>query len=104
MKTEVRYDTKNGMFEVTVYSSFENRSEVEAAAAEALLDAKIPECVKSYSLKNYRMSRYEANPLIAEFFQSARLNFSVHDVARMDWLSIDELIRFVRARSVVIVI
>jgi hypothetical protein len=102
MKLSVSYNNDKGMFEVTARYSFENTAEIETAARQALRNSKIPPCVEFFELKSYRMTRYEANPLIADFFQRAGLNFSTDDVSRMDWASINELLRFVRASSVVI--
>lgn len=99
MRTKVSFNSEMGLFEVTVHYSFESRDERLAAARKALRDAKAPECVKHFSMHEYQMNRYDANPPISEFFKSAGLNLNVQDVARMDWYTINELIRYIRSKG-----
>jgi hypothetical protein len=99
MKTKVNFNSELGRFEVTVYYAAEASDERLMAARKALRDAKVPECVKQFKLFEYQMNRWEANPHISEFFRSAGINLSEHDVARMDWHTINELIRYVRSKG-----
>lgn len=99
MKTEVKFNTEIGMFEVIVRYAAESKDERRLAARQALRTAKVPACVKEFKIYEYQMNRYEAVPMIAEFFQSAGLQLSSSDVDRMDWYTINELIRYVRSKG-----
>lgn len=99
MKTKVNFNSDLGRFEVTVYYAAESSDERLDAARKALRAAKVPECVKQFKMYEYQMNRWEANPHISEFFRSAGINLSEHDVARMDWHTINELIRYVRTKG-----
>jgi hypothetical protein len=99
MKTKVDFNSDLGQFEVTVYYATESKAERLDTAQKALRAAKVPGCVNEFRLRECRMTRWEANPHISEFFCGAGINLSVHDVARMDWYTINELIRYVRTKG-----
>jgi len=99
MQTHVHFNSVDGIFEVTVRYAVETYAEQMTAARKALKDAKVPECVKSFRLLNYQMNRYQADPKIAEFFQQSGLALTASDVGRMDWYTINELVRFIRSQA-----
>jgi len=104
MQTHVHFNSVDGIFEVTVRYAVETYAEQMTAARKALKDAKVPECVKQFRLLNYQMNRYQADPKISEFFQQSGLALSASDVGRMDWYTINELVRFIRSQAPVVAV
>ncbi len=102
MQASVSFNSVDGIFEVTVNYAVETYAERMTAARKALKDAKVPECVKEFRLFSHQMNRYQANPKIAEFFQQSGLALSATDVSRMDWYTINELVRFVRSQAPIV--
>lgn len=102
MQTDVHFNSVDGMFEVTVRYAVETYAEQMVAARKALRAAKVPECVKHFRMFSYQMNRYQADPKIAEYFQQSGLILSAADVGRMDWYTINELIRFIRGQAPVV--